>query len=185
MTLSPPNVVLLDRDGVINQDSVDYIKSIDEWQPIPGSLEAIARLHNNGFQLGIVTNQSAVGRGIISVDTLWGIHRHMLQHIVDAGGFVERIFFCLHTPDDNCDCRKPKPGLLRQAAEYFASGFETMIFIGDKRSDIETARAVGARPILVRSGYGAKTEAEWDGDDLPEVFDNLAAAAEALIQEQS
>ncbi len=185
MTLSPPKVVLLDRDGVINHDSVDYIKSVEEWRPIPGSLDAIARLHAAGILMGIVTNQSAVGRGMISIDTLWGIHRYMLQHILDAGGFVQRIFFCLHTPADNCDCRKPKPGLLRQAAEYFACGFDNMVFIGDKRSDIEAARAVGIRPILVRSGKGARTEAEWEGDDLPEVYDDLSAAADVLIREQS
>jgi D-glycero-D-manno-heptose 1,7-bisphosphate phosphatase len=186
MTLSSPKVVLLDRDGVINLDVPGvYVTSIEQWKALPGSLEAIARLHNSGFKLGIVTNQSAVGRGMMSVDTLWGIHRYMLQHILNAGGFVQRIFFCLHTPEDNCDCRKPKPGLLQQAAEYFASGFDNMIFIGDKRSDVEAARAVGARPILVRTGQGSITETEWEGDDLPEIYDDLYAVTEALIQEQS
>ena len=154
MTLRPPNVVLLDRDGVINQDSVDYIKSIDEWRPIPGSLDAIARLHNNGFKLGIVTNQSAVGRGMISVDTLWGIHRHMLQQILNAGGFVERIFFCLHTPDDNCDCRKPKPGLLIKIARQFEIDLSVTPFVGDNIGDIRAAELANAKPVLVRTGNG-------------------------------
>jgi len=184
MTLSPPQVVLLDRDGVINVDSADYVKCIDEWRPVPGSLEAIARLHEAGFLLGIVTNQSAVGRGMISIDTLWGIHRHMLQQIIDHGGFVQRIFFCLHAPEDNCECRKPKPGLLYQAAEYFACGFDHMTVIGDSQRDLDAAAAVGARRILVRTGNGAGTEDAWEGSPQAGVYDDLAAAADALIAER-
>jgi D-glycero-D-manno-heptose 1,7-bisphosphate phosphatase len=181
MTLSPPKVVILDRDGVINQDSDDYIKSVDDWVPIPGSLDAIARLHSAGFLLGIATNQSGVGRGLFTMDTLWDIHRHMLQQIADHGGFVQRIFFCVHTPEDRCDCRKPKPGLLYQAAEYFACGLGNMTYVGDKFSDIQAARAAGAIPVLVRSGKGAKTEQQIDPSQLPLVYDDLAAFADALI----
>ena len=184
MTLSSPKVVLLDRDGVINQDSDDYIKSIAEWHPIPGSLEAIARLHHAGYLLGIVTNQSGVGRGLFSIDTLWGIHRHMLQQILAHGGFVQRIFFCLHTPEDKCGCRKPKPGLLYQAAEYFACGLDNMVLVGDKASDIAAARAAGAGSVLVRTGNGLQTEASMKADDLPPVYDDLAAFTDALLEKQ-
>ncbi len=181
MTLSPPKVVLLDRDGVINRDSPDYIKSPAEWQPLPGSLAAIARLHRAGYMIGIVTNQSGVGRGLFTTDTLANIHRYMLQHILDAGGFVQQIFFCPHTPQDNCDCRKPKPGMLIQAAEYFACGFDNMTVVGDSAKDIEAARAVGARAILVRTGNGRKTEAAMPPAARPEVYADLAAVADALI----
>ncbi len=182
MTLSSPKVVLLDRDGVINQDSDEYIKSIAEWIPIPGSLDAIGRLHRAGYLLGIITNQSGVGRGLFSLDTLWGIHRHMLQQILDHGGFVQRIFFCLHTPEDHCDCRKPKPGLLYQAAEYFACGLDNMIFVGDKASDLAAARAAGVQPVLVRTGNGRQTEASIAAEELPPVYDDLAAFAAALLE---
>ncbi len=181
MTPSLPKVVILDRDGVINEDSDAYIKSVDEWVPVPGSLEAIARLHKAGILLGIATNQSGVGRGLFSIDTLCDIHRHMLQEIVEHGGFVQHIFYCVHTPEDGCDCRKPKPGLLYQAAEYFACGLGNMTYVGDKVSDIQAARAAGVRPVLVRSGYGAKTEQNMDASELPPVYDDLAAFTDALL----
>jgi len=175
MTLSPPKVVLLDRDGVINHDSDKYIKSVDEWHAIDGSLKAIADLHHAGYRLGIITNQSGVGRGLYSMETLGEIHRHMLEQIQQAGGDIQRIFVCPHTPDDNCDCRKPKPGLLYQAAEHFACGSENMVFIGDKASDVAAARAAGAAPGLVRTGYGKGTVSDWSGIDLPPVYDDLAS----------
>jgi D-glycero-D-manno-heptose 1,7-bisphosphate phosphatase len=188
MTLSPPTVVVLDRDGVINADSPDYIKTPDEWHALPGSLDAIAALKAAGFELAIATNQSGVARGLFSIDTLWDIHRKMLAEILAAGGYVKRIFFCLHGPDDNCDCRKPKPGLLLQVAEYFACGFDDMVMIGDSERDLQAAKAAGARPILVRTGNGAATEiALKDNPDWSElqVFDDLPAAAAALINELS
>ena len=187
MSFQPTKVVVLDRDGVINEDSPDYIKSPDEWHALPGSLAAIATLKQAGFELAIATNQSGVARGLFSLDTLWDIHRKMLAEILAAGGYVKRIFFCLHGPDDNCDCRKPKPGLLLQVAEYFACGFDGMVMIGDSERDLRAAQAVGARPILVRTGNGARTEAqlrdsaEWD---KLEVYDDLQAAANALLAEQ-
>jgi len=114
MTLAEIKVVVLDRDGVINKESSEYIKTPDEWHALPGSLDAIASLKQAGFQTAIATNQSGVARGLFSIDTLWDIHRKMRGEILEAGGYVQRIFFCLHGPDDNCDCRKPKPGLLLQ-----------------------------------------------------------------------
>jgi D-glycero-D-manno-heptose 1,7-bisphosphate phosphatase len=184
MTLVQPTVVVLDRDGVINADSPDYIKTPDEWHALPGSLAAIARLKQAGFEVAIATNQSGVGRGLFSIDTLWDMHRKMLGEIHAAGGYVKRIFFCPHTPEDNCDCRKPKPGLLNQIAEYFACGFDHMIMIGDAASDLQAAQSVGVRVILVRTGKGTQTEAELSKTEQPEVYDDLAAAVTALIAEQ-
>jgi D-glycero-D-manno-heptose 1,7-bisphosphate phosphatase len=185
MTLVQPKVVVLDRDGVINVDSPDFIKTPDEWHAIPGSLEAIAKLKQAGFEVAIATNQSGVGRGLFSIDTLWDIHRKMLAEILAAGGYVKRIFFCLHTPEDNCDCRKPKPGLMNQIAEYFACGFDHMIMIGDAARDLQAAESVGARAILVRTGKGIQTEAELSQVEGLEVYDDLAAAVTALIAEQA
>lgn len=187
MASSKRTVVVLDRDGVINQDSADYIKSPDEWHAMPGSIDAIAKLRKAGFEIAVATNQSGVARGLFSVDTLRAIHQKMLAQIQAAGGCVQRIFFCLHGPDDQCNCRKPKPGLLLQAAEYFACGFDNMIVIGDSERDLLAADAVKARSILVRTGNGRKTErklrAQHSAENL-EVYEDLAAAADALIAER-
>jgi D-glycero-D-manno-heptose 1,7-bisphosphate phosphatase len=186
MTLQPNTVIVLDRDGVINEDSPDYIKKPDEWHPLPGSLAAIAQLKDAGLQVAIATNQSGVARGLFSIDTLWEIHQKMLAEILAAGGFVTRIFFCLHGPDDGCDCRKPKPGLLLQIAEHFACGFDHMIMIGDSQRDLEAAQAVGARAILVRTGNGTKTEqALKDNPEFAglEIHDDLQSAVAALIND--
>jgi D-glycero-D-manno-heptose 1,7-bisphosphate phosphatase len=186
MRLSNSSVVVLDRDGVINEDSPDFIKTPAEWHAIPGSLEAIARLHQAGITVVVATNQSGVGRGLFTIDTLWDIHRKMLAEVSQAGGYIARIFFCLHGPDDNCDCRKPKPGLLYQAAEYLACGLQNMIVIGDSVRDLESAVAVGARPVLVRTGKGRAAEKllmdHADFDNL-EVFDDLASAVDKLMSE--
>ena len=186
MALDSATVVVLDRDGVINADSPDYIKTPAEWHALPGSLDAIAKLKTAGVRVAIATNQSGVARGLFDINILWDIHRKMLGEIAAAGGYVTRIFFCLHGPDDNCDCRKPKPGLLLQIAEYFACPFDHMIMIGDSQRDLEAALAVGARAILVRTGNGLKTEAAIAS--LPEfagvqVYADLAAAVAALTGE--
>jgi len=184
MRLSKSSVIVLDRDGVINEDSPDFIKTPDEWHALPGSLDAIARLHQAGFTVVVATNQSGVGRGLFSVDTLWDIHRKMLGEVSEAGGYITRIFFCLHGPDEGCDCRKPKPGLLCQAAEYLACGLENMIVIGDSARDLESALAVGATPILVRTGKGSATEKQLthagNFQNL-EVYDDLATTVDALL----
>lgn len=185
MSLNPPTVVVLDRDGVINRESDDYIKTPEEWEALPGSLEAIARLHRAGFLLAIATNQSGVGRGLFSLDALWDIHRKMLAQIAAAGGYIVRIFFCVHSPDDHCDCRKPKPGLLYQVAEYFACGFDHMIVVGDSARDIEAAQAAGVRAILVRTGKGHTTESNWNAGPLPTVCDDLSEVADLLLQERA
>jgi D-glycero-D-manno-heptose 1,7-bisphosphate phosphatase len=177
-------LIILDRDGVINHDSAEFIKSEDEWQPIPGSLDAIAALTKAGFTLAVASNQSGIARGLFDQRTLDAMHAKMLRLIHDAGGHISRIVICPHGPDDGCDCRKPKPGMLEQLARHFDTSLTGVPVIGDSLRDLEAAAAVGARPILVRSGKGRTTEAA-----LPEqfadtvVYDDLAAAARALIAE--
>ena len=186
MPLSKDTVIVLDRDGVINKDSADYIKSPEEWHAIPGSLEAIAKLHQAGIRLVIATNQSGLARGLFTIDTLWDIHRKMLAEVAAAGGYIIRIFFCLHGPDEGCVCRKPQPGLLHQAAEHLACGCDNMIMIGDSTRDLEAALAAGAKPLLVRTGNGRLTEVAIADDprfqDIA-IFDDLARAANALLEE--
>ena len=176
-------VVILDRDGVINYDSDAYIKSPEEWIPIPGSLEAIARLYKAGFTLVVATNQSGVARRLFDIARLDAIHRKMLATIEQAGGKLAGIFVCPHGPDDGCDCRKPKPGLLRQIAERFHVSLRGLPVIGDSLRDIEAAECAGARPLLVRSGYGEKTLASLGDWQDVEVFADLSAAADQLIRE--
>ena len=187
MSLAPDTVIVLDRDGVINADSPDYIKSPDEWHPLPGSLGAIARLTEAGLRVAVATNQSGLARGLFDAEALAAIHGRMLTAINAAGGDLHRIFFCPHGPDDGCDCRKPAPGLLLQAAEHFACGFDRMIVIGDSERDLAAALAVGATPVLVRTGNGKKTEAavadKTDYAGLP-VYDDLNAAVQGLLAEE-
>ncbi|MBU6420943.1 MAG: D-glycero-beta-D-manno-heptose 1,7-bisphosphate 7-phosphatase [Gammaproteobacteria bacterium] len=176
-------LVILDRDGVINYDSDAYIKSPEEWRPIPGSLEAIANLTHAGFTVTVASNQAGVARGLFDLDTLAAIHRKMQAAVEQAGGELAGIFYCPHGPDDGCDCRKPKPGLLKQIAQDFGTSLHGVPAVGDSLRDIEAAESVGARPILVRTGKGEITLASL-GDSLRvEVFKNLAAAAEQLLRE--
>jgi D-glycero-D-manno-heptose 1,7-bisphosphate phosphatase len=172
-------LVILDRDGVINFDSPSYIKSPDEWHPIPGSLEAIARLNKAGYVLGVATNQSGIGRGKYSIATLTAIHTKMCQELQKVGGYIHKIVFCPHTPEDNCSCRKPKTGLLLQLAQHFSCSLEGVPFIGDKQTDIEAALKVGAQPILIN---GKKNDDNnFDDLDIPR-YPNLQMAVNDIIQ---
>jgi D-glycero-D-manno-heptose 1,7-bisphosphate phosphatase len=175
-------LVILDRDGVINEDSDDYIRCVADWRPLPGSLEAIAALHRAGFTIAIASNQSGVGRGLIAEQELERIHRHMVRAIEAAGGAVAGIYFCPHTPEDGCECRKPRPGLLLRIAADFGVDLAGVWFIGDKRSDLEAARAAGALPVLVRTGYGEATLAQLD-DRTIMVHSDLASAVGALLKQ--
>src|SRR5215212_9229114 len=150
-------LVILDRDGVINQDSDSYIKSPDEWRPIPGSLEAITRLNQAGYHVVLATNQSGVGRGLFEVSTLNAIHDKMHRALAQIGGRIDAIFFCPHAQEANCTCRKPKPGLLEEIAHRFNMDLAGVPVIGDSLRDLEAASAVGATPMLVLTGKGAKT----------------------------
>ncbi len=178
-------LVILDRDGVINQDSDQYIKSPEEWIPIPGSLEAIARLNHAGFLVAVATNQSGLARGLIDLDTLNAMHAKMREQLARVGGHVDGIFFCPHGPDDGCNCRKPEPGLYRQISERCAIDLRGVAIIGDSRRDLEAAQSVGARPILVRTGKGDRSRSKLKGLGKVEIFDDLAATAAALIAETS
>lgn len=184
MVLKHSKVVVLDRDGVINEDSDEFIKSPAEWRPLPGSLDAIARLHAAGFTVTVATNQSGVGRGLFSLEMLADIHQEMLARVALAGGHIARIVFCPHAPEDHCECRKPAPGMLYEIAELTGCGLGNMIVIGDAARDIQAARSAGSRAILVRTGKGRATEAALLAANEPvEVYADLAAAAEALILE--
>jgi len=157
-------LIVLDRDGVINEDSDDYIKSPEEWVPIEGSLEAIARLHHHGYRVVVATNQSGIARGLFTLDTLMAIHRKMHNQIKEAGGSLEAIFFCPHAPDDECLCRKPKPGLLRQVERRLGVKLKNAPLVGDSLRDIQAAQSVQASPVLVRTGKGERTLAKHRAD---------------------
>lgn len=176
-------LIILDRDGVINEDSDDYIKSPEEWVPIPGSLQAIARLTQAGYRIVVASNQSGLARGLFDRDTLQRIHDKMHRAVSATGGAIEAIFFCPHGPDDGCECRKPKPGLLREIAVNLQVDLRGVPAVGDSLRDIQAAQAVGARPILVRTGKGASAVAEGKGLAGVEVYADLAAAADALLRD--
>lgn len=176
-------LVILDRDGVINYDSDAYIKSPEEWRPIPGSLEAIARLCHAGFSVVVATNQAGVARGLFSATTLAAIHDKMQAAIARAGGKLDGIFICPHAPWDNCNCRKPKSGLYERISERFQVSLQHVPVIGDSLRDIEAAENIGARPILVSTGNGKQTLQELHTGQHVEIFADLAAAADQLIRE--
>ncbi|HEV2613632.1 MAG TPA: D-glycero-beta-D-manno-heptose 1,7-bisphosphate 7-phosphatase [Gammaproteobacteria bacterium] len=142
-------LVILDRDGVINYDSPEYIKSPEEWHAIPGSLEAIARLNKAGFKVAIATNQSGVGRGYYSLDVLEKINQKMLDEMKKVDAHIDALFFCPHKPEDKCDCRKPKPGLLLKIADYLKIDLKEAVMVGDSPRDIQAAQAAGTDGILV------------------------------------
>lgn len=176
------SLVVLDRDGVINRDSPEYVKSADEWLPLPGSIDAIARLARAGFTVAVASNQSGLARGFFDEAALAAMHAKLALLVGKAGGAIDRIVYCPHGPDDGCDCRKPKPGLLLALARHYDMPLGGVPVIGDSLRDLEAALAVGARPILVRTGNGAMTEVR-----MPEalagieVYDDLGAAADVLI----
>lgn len=174
-------LIILDRDGVINHDSDQYIKSPDEWKPIPGSLEAIARLNQWGYRVVVVTNQSGVGQGLFEMDTLNAIHDKMVKAAAEVGGRIDAIFFCPHTNDDKCDCRKPQAGMLKEVARRYNADLAGVPAIGDSLRDLQAAQAVGAQPILVLTGKGKKTR---DDPALPEgtpIYADLATAVAKVV----
>jgi D-glycero-D-manno-heptose 1,7-bisphosphate phosphatase len=181
-----PKAVLLDRDGVINFDSPDYILTPDQWLPIPGSLEAIAALTRAGIPMAIVSNQSALGRGMFDAATMQAIHARMIAAIEAAGGRIAHTAYCPHAPQDDCACRKPRPGLIIEALAALGIDAGDALMIGDSARDVEAAVAVGVRPVLVQSGYGDAeailAKAKRLVPDIA-VYDDLAAAVDALLQE--
>jgi D-glycero-D-manno-heptose 1,7-bisphosphate phosphatase len=177
----PTKLVLLDRDGVINEDSDAYVKSVDEWRPIPGSLEAIARLCQAGFTVAVVSNQSGLARGLFDAATLEAIHAEMERQVEAAGGRLAGVFHCPHAPEAGCECRKPRPGLLRQVEAQLGLSVAGATLVGDKPDDLELARRGGCRPVLVRTGKGAATEREGQGLRGADVFDDLEAVVDSLL----
>ncbi len=176
--------VLLDRDGVINQDSADYIKSADEWHPIPRSLQAIALLNAHGLKVAVITNQSGIGRGLYDEENLQAMHNKMTTLCHAEGGVIDLILYCPHRPEDHCDCRKPKPGLLNQFAQQTGQTPNETYFIGDKMSDVKAAENAGVRPILVKTGKGQQTLNQHP-DFIYPVFEDLYDAAEFIIRTRS
>ena len=152
-------LVILDRDGVINHDSEEFVKTPDEWRPIDGSIEAIARLSAAGFTVAVATNQSGIGRKILDRPALDAMHDKMRALVKEAGGYIGRIVYCPHHPDDACDCRKPAPGLFRSLSRQYGVPLDGVPIIGDAERDLIAARAVNARPVLVMTGKGADTAA--------------------------
>ena len=179
-------LLLLDRDGVINHESKDFIKSPDEWRPIKGSLEAIARLSQARYDIVIITNQSGVGRGLLSADMLAEIHVRMIDLIQQHGGKIQGVLFCPHLPDDNCECRKPKTGLYADLAERINISFDGVYSVGDSVRDLIAAKQAGAIPVLVKTGNGRKSLKELAllpaGQlEEPLIFDNLYKFTDALL----
>lgn len=185
-----PRLVIMDRDGTINEDRDDYVKSLDEWVPLPGALEAIARLNQAGWQVVVATNQSGLGRGLFDMAALNAMHARMHQLLTQLGGRIEAVFFCPHTPDDRCGCRKPQPGLFAAIADRFHVDLQGVPMVGDMPRDLLAGVAVGCRPHLVRTGQGARLT----DDDIAElhrqapglrVHADLGAFADALIADEA
>ena len=174
-------LIILDRDGVINIDSDQFIKSPDEWKPIPGSLEAIARLTRDGWRVVVATNQSGLARGLFEMATLNAIHAKMHKAVTQMGGRIEAVFYCPHAAEMNCECRKPRPGLFNEIAARYGRDLQGAPSIGDSLRDLEAAASVGARPFLVKTGKGMKTLAAGGFPKDTPVFADLSEAVEHLL----
>jgi len=182
-----PRLVILGRDGILNVYREDHVKSPEEWQPIPGALEAVARLNHAGWHTVVATNQSGIGRGMIDMASINAVHQCMMQRLAEVGGRVDAVFFCPHTPEDNCECRKPKPGLMRQIGQRYGLDLRTVPMVCDTLRDLQAARAAGCEPHLVRSGRAAALD-EAQAIDIvalapgTEVHDDLGAFVDFLLQ---
>jgi len=174
-------LIVLDRDGVINYDSDQFIKSPEEWRPVPGSVEAIARLNHAGYRVVVATNQSGIGRGLFDMAMLNTIHEKMHKALTNAGARVDAIFFCPHTADSKCECRKPRAGMLIEIGKRFNTELTGVPCIGDSLRDLQAAEAVGAQPILVLTGKGEKTLRDGNFPQNTVVYPDLAFAASALL----
>ncbi len=174
-------LVILDRDGVINHDSDQYIKSPAEWRPIPGSIEAIARLHQAGFRIAVATNQSGIGRGLFDMATLNAINDKMMELVFRQGGRIDALFFCPHTAAEECGCRKPRTGMLEEIAARFHTELKGTPLVGDSLKDLQAAEAVGAQPLLVLTGKGQRTKADGGMPRKTLVFDDLAEACRHIV----
>lgn len=177
-------LIILDRDGVINQDREDLVKSADEWIPIAGSMDAIASFTQSGYTVVVATNQSGIGRGCFSMQELTEIHSKMHKMVQQAGGQIDGIWFCPHPADADCDCHKPKRGMLADIIERFHAEAQNVYMVGDSLRDLQVIDALDGKPILVLTGKGKRTLAS-HGDVLPEntqIFENLMAFSQHLMQ---
>jgi D-glycero-D-manno-heptose 1,7-bisphosphate phosphatase len=174
-------LAILDRDGVINYDSDQYVKTPAEWKPLPGAIEAIARLNQSGYRIVVATNQSGIGRGLFDMATLNAMNDKMMEMVFRQGGRIDALFFCPHTADDNCNCRKPRTGMFEEIAARFHADLKGVPCIGDGLRDLQAADSVGAQPILVLTGKGKKTQAEGGIPKKTLVFADLAEAARHLV----
>lgn len=180
----PQRLVILDRDGVINHESDQFVKTLSEWRAIDGSIDAIAKLSRAGFTVAVASNQSGVGRGLIKQHALDAMHHRLRFLVREAGGEIGEIVYCPHHPDDECACRKPQPGLLRKLADHYETPLENVPVIGDSARDLKAAQSVHARPILVLTGNGETTaDALGATGSSVETFADLRAAAAQLILE--
>ena len=175
-------LVILDRDGVINVDSDQFVKRPEEWKAIPGSLEGIARLNHAGFHVVVATNQSGIGRGLFDMTMLNAINEKMLDALAQLGGRLDAIFYCPHTADSDCACRKPKPGMFEEIGQRFNAPLRGIASVGDSLRDMQASAAVGAQPMLVLTGKGEKTQAQGGLPENTQVFADLGAAVRAIIQ---
>lgn len=173
--------IILDRDGVINYDSYEYIKSPEEWHRVPGSLEAIAQLNRAGYQVFVATNQSGIARGLYDLAMLSQIHEKLVRELAAVGGYIEEIFFCPHHPDDQCACRKPQPGMLYQIQKKYGVNFADTFYIGDTLTDVQVANAVGCKPILILSEKGVKAVAKYPELKSVLQFADLEKAVEFIL----
>jgi D-glycero-D-manno-heptose 1,7-bisphosphate phosphatase len=182
---SPSKLIILDRDGVINKDSDQFIKSPAEFEALPGAIEAIARLNQAGYRVVVATNQSGIGRGLFDMATLAAINDKMVEMVFRQGGRIDAVFFCPHTADDKCRCRKPNTGMFEDIAARFRVGLNRVPTIGDSLRDLEAGAAVGCTPILVRTGKGRKTEKAGGLPKGTNVFADLAEAVQHLVSEST
>ncbi|MEO8628696.1 MAG: D-glycero-beta-D-manno-heptose 1,7-bisphosphate 7-phosphatase [Betaproteobacteria bacterium] len=174
-------LVILDRDGVINQDSDQFIKTPDEWKPIPGSLEAIARLNHMGYRVVVASNQSGLGRGLFDMATLNAINEKMYKALGQSGGRIDALFYCPHAAEASCACRKPKPGMFEDIARRFNTSLLEVMSVGDSLRDMQAAATAGALPILVLTGKGKKTQSAGGLPANTKIYDDLASAVRAVI----
>ena len=176
-------LVILDRDGVINQDSANFIKNPNEWIPLPGSLEAIALLNQHGFRVALATNQSGIARGLFDMVTLNAIHDKMHKALAQVGGRIDALFYCPHSADDNCECRKPKSKMIEDIGRRFSIDLAHVPAVGDSLRDLQAYDGAGCQPILVRSGKGEETLAKGGFPPITWLCADLADAAQRIITE--
>jgi len=187
MSLSSSKLIILDRDGVINEDRDDYVKSVDEWVPLPGSLEAIALLNQAGYQIAIATNQSGLSRGFFTINDLHAMHNKMDKLLKPLGGHIDSIFFCPHIDSHGCDCRKPLPGLMKEIALRYKRVDSTtpllgVPIVGDSLRDLQAGITLGAMPHLVLTGKGQKTLAKGNLPEGTQIHADLMAFANAILE---